>query len=86
VIAIADLVKELKRESSVWVKTKAEDLCDFHWLNRYGASSVSPGHVAALKEYIVNQEEHQKTETFQEEYRRLLRLYGIKWDERYIWD
>ena len=86
VIAIAKLIKELKRESSVWVKPKAADLSDFYWQNGYGAFSVSPGHVADLKEYIANQEEHHKTETFQDEYRRLLRKYGIEWDERYVWD
>src|SRR6266478_3039305 len=32
-ISIANLVKELKRESSQWVKTKAPDLADFYWQN-----------------------------------------------------
>ena len=30
VISVADLVKELKRESSKWVKTKGADLGEFH--------------------------------------------------------
>ena len=43
-------------------------------------------HVEALREYIANQEEHHRSETFQEEFRRLLTKYSIEWDERYVWD
>ena len=85
-IAIADLIRELKRESSKWIKTKSPSLADFHWQNGYGAFSISPGHVEQLIAYIVNQEEHHKRESFQEEYLRLLARYGLEWDERYVWD
>ena len=83
---VADLVKELKRVSSQWLKTKAPELADFYWQNGYGAFSVSPGHVEVLRHYIDNQEEHHNKETFQDEFRRLLRIYGMEWDERYVWD
>jgi putative transposase len=53
---------------------------------RYGAFSVSPGHISGLIDYINNQEEHHKNESFQDEFRRLLTKYGIEWDERYVWD
>jgi REP-associated tyrosine transposase len=42
---VSDLVRELKRESSKWLKTKSPELADFHWQDGYGAFSVSPGHV-----------------------------------------
>ena len=85
-IAIADLVKELKRDSSKWLKEKSPDLADFYWQNGYGAFSISPGHVEALRAYIARQEEHHRTESFQDEFRRLLTKYGLEWDERYVWD
>src|SRR5262245_29404873 len=44
-IAVADLLLEIKRQSSIWIKTKARDLYDFHWQNGYGAFSLSPAHV-----------------------------------------
>jgi len=84
--SVSDLVRELKRESSKWVKTQGRELFDFHWQDGYGAFSVSPGHVEALREYIARQEEHHKTESFQDEFRRLLAKYGIEYDERYVWD
>jgi putative transposase len=85
-ISVADLVKELKRDSSQWVKAKSPPLADFYWQNGYGAFSVSPAHVEPLRDYIGKQEEHHRAETFQEEFRRLLAKYGLQWDERYVWD
>jgi REP element-mobilizing transposase RayT len=85
-ITVADLVRELKRESSKWIKSKGTPLQEFHWQNGYGAFSVSPGHVEPLRSYIVGQEEHHRKESFQDEFRRLLRKYGVEWDERYVWD
>jgi putative transposase len=42
--------------------------------------------VEALRKYIVNQEQHHRRESFQDEFRRLLRKYKIEFDERYVWD
>jgi REP element-mobilizing transposase RayT len=84
--SVADLVKELKRESSAWLKTKSPQLAEFHWQDGYGAFSISPSHVEALRKYIAGQEEHHKAESFQDELRRLLAKYGIEYDDRYVWD
>jgi REP-associated tyrosine transposase len=83
---IAEVIRELKRDSSKWIKTKDAALGEFHWQDGYGAFSVSPSHVEALRKYIANQEEHHRTESFQDEFRRLLKKYGLEYDERYVWD
>ena len=85
-ITIADLHRELKRESSKWMKEQSTALSDFHWQSGYGAFSISPSHVDRLIQYIENQEAHHKTETFQDEFRRLCRIDGVEIDERYVWD
>ncbi len=85
-IEVATLVRELKRDSSKWVKEVNSRLADFHWQAGYGAFSVSPGHAEALKEYIQNQEEHHRREGFQDEFRRICHKYGIEIDERYVWN
>jgi hypothetical protein len=36
--------------------------------------------------YIFDQEQHHMKETFQQEFRRLLRKYKMEFDERYVWD
>ena len=61
-------------------------MADFYWQGGYGAFSISPAHVEPVRAYIANQEEHHKTVSFQDEFRRLLRKYGVEYDERYIWD
>jgi putative transposase len=83
---ITDLVRDLKRGSSNWIKQENAALGDFHWQAGYGAFSVSPSHVDALKKYIAEQEEHHRKESFQDEYCRLCAKYGAALDERYVWD
>jgi REP element-mobilizing transposase RayT len=83
---VSTLIRELKRDSSKWIKGLAPDLRTFYWQQGYGAFSVSPSHVDPLKKYIASQEEQHRRETFQDEFRRLLRKYGIEYDERYVWD
>lgn len=83
---VSTLVRELKRDSPKWVKENDPRLAEFHWQNGYGAFSVSPGHIDALINYIIAQEEHHRHETFQDEFRRLCKKYGIEIDERYCWD
>ena len=85
-ISLAAFLRELKRDSSKWVKTQPGSLADFHWQAGYGAFSISPGHVDLLKRYIASQEEHHRRETFQDEFRRLCKKYGVAIDERYVWD
>jgi REP element-mobilizing transposase RayT len=85
-LSISEFIRELKRESSKWLKEQSPEMSSFFWQGGYGAFSISPGHVKGLTDYIANQEEHHKKETFQEEFLRLLGLYGIEFDERYVWD
>ena len=84
-IDIAKLARNLKSTSSEWVKQELS-IARFYWQTGYGAFSVSPSHVEALKNYIANQEEHHRKESFQDEFRRLCKKYGIELDERYVWD
>jgi len=86
VIKVADLVEEVKRESSKWIKTKGQEFRNFHWQKGYGAFSIGQSNVAALKRYIRGQKQHHRRITFQDEYRKFLKTYGIDYDERYVWD
>jgi len=49
VIKIADLVEEVKTESSKWIKTKGREFKDFHWQRGYGAFSIGQSNIASLK-------------------------------------
>ena len=83
-VAIADLVKEIKRGSTKRLKAQSSELADFAWQDGYGAFSISPSHVPELERYIRNQEKHHRTESFEDEYRRLLAKYEVDYDESYF--
>jgi len=83
---IPDLVGALKRNTSGWMKTQGPSLHDFYWQLGYGAFSIGQSQVGAVSDYIRNQRKHHQRIDFQSEYRDLLRLYGMDFDERYVWD
>jgi len=82
----AAMVKEGKRGSSLWVKTRSPDLQDFAWQNGYGIFSIGFSQITSVRSYIAAQEEHHRKVSFQDEFRHLLRRYEIGFDERYVWD
>ena len=82
----AEMVKEVKRGSSIWLKTKGSDFGDFAWQNGYGIFSIGFSQIGAARDYIAGQEEHHRKISFQDEFRQLLRRYEIEFDERYVWD
>lgn len=82
----ADMVKEVKRGSSLWLKTKSPDLHDFAWQNGYGIFSIGYSQVAAVRKYIAGQEAHHRQVSFQDEFREFLKRYEVEFDERYVWD
>ena len=82
----ADVVEEVKKGSSKWLKTRGAALRNFHWQNGYGAFSVSPSSEPRVREYILSQEAHHRKVTFQDEFREFLRRHAVAFDERYVWD
>lgn len=85
-VTVVTLIRELKADSSKWIKLKDGRLESFRWQNGYGAFSVSPSQIEVVKTYIKNQHEHHRKKTFQDEYRAFLKKYDVEYDERYIWD
>jgi hypothetical protein len=83
-MAAADLAEEIKKSSSKWIKTKGEHFRNFYWQDGYGGFSVSNSAVDIVKQYILDQKKHHGKVTFIEEYKALLKAYGIPYDERYL--
>ena len=84
--APADMVKEVKRSSSLWIKTRAPEFADFAWQGGYGIFSISFSQIEEVRRYIAGQEQHHRKLTFQDEFRRLLKRYQLAYDEAYVWD
>jgi len=84
--ALADVVMEVKRGSSKWVKTKAPEFAEFHWQGGYGAFSVSQSSIVQVSTYIQLQERHHQQQDFKAELLALLQRHEMDYDEQYLWD
>jgi len=83
-MALMDLVEEIKKSSSKWIKTKGPQYQNFYWQDGYAGFSVSNPGVEPVKKYIITQKEHHKKVSTLDEYKILLDAYGIKYDEKYL--
>lgn len=84
-IAVAEMVRILKANSSRWVNRKGWSMGNFAWQTGYAAYTVSHSSAAAVAKYIQSQEEHHRSVSFQEEYLEFLKKNKIEFDERFIW-
>jgi putative transposase len=80
----ADIAQLIKGNSSSWIHTEFPHLQKFAWQDGYGVFSVSRSVVPEVIEYIKNQREHRKKQSFEEEFVSLLKLHEIDYDERYL--
>jgi REP element-mobilizing transposase RayT len=85
-VSVSQVVEEVKKSSSKWIKTQAGVSAGFAWQSGYGAFSVSQSNVEGVRAYIATQREHHRKQSFQEELRALLAKHQIAFDERYVWD
>lgn len=85
-VLISDLVREIKSNSSKWIKEKKFVLGKFEWQEGYGIFSSSQSQLDVLINYINNQEKHHQKKTFKEEYLELLQKFNVDFDEKYLFD
>lgn len=83
---IADLVRDIKNNSSKFINEHQFLNKKFSWQNGYGAFSYSASHIERVYNYIANQEAHHRKKTFQKEYLDFLQKFDIEFDERYLFD
>ncbi|MBO5583819.1 MAG: transposase [Prevotella sp.] len=81
---LTDFVRDIKSNSSKWIKQQHPDYKLFAWQDGYAALSVSPGILDKTISYIRRQNEHHQKRTFEEEYKMFLEHYGIAYNERYV--
>lgn len=82
-VALTDFVRDIKANSSRWIKQIDHYYAPFAWQDGYGAFSVSPSLSEKTVNYIRNQKEHHRKRSFREEYKLFLDAYGIDYDEKY---
>ena len=83
-MALADLVRDVKSDSSDWVNRKRFVRGKFAWQEGYGAFSYGHSQLAMVVRYIENQERHHKRRSFKDEYLSLLKKFEIEFKEEYV--
>jgi REP element-mobilizing transposase RayT len=83
---LADLVREIKKASSAFVKEEKLSRFPFYWQEGYGAFSYSKSQLDIVVKYILNQKDHHRNRSFREEYITFLEEFGIDYDSRYLFE
>ena len=83
---ISDLVRDVKNNSSRFINEKKFVKGKFQWQEGYGVFSYSQSQIERVYNYILNQEEHHKKETFKEEYIEFLNRFQIEHKPEYLFD
>ncbi len=83
---IADLVRDIKNNSSNFINEKGFLKQKFSWQDGYGAFSYSQSNFGNVVDYIKNQKEHHKKKTFKEEYIGFLKKFNIPFEDKYLFD
>jgi REP element-mobilizing transposase RayT len=84
--ALADLVREIKADSSNYVNENKLVRGRFNWQEGYGAFSYGHSQLDTIIKYIRNQEKHHQRRTFKDEYLTLLRKFDIAFEEKYVFE
>jgi REP element-mobilizing transposase RayT len=85
-MALADLVREIKADSSNFVNRERFVRGRFSWQEGYGAFSYGHSQLDTIIRYIQNQEQHHKHSSFKNEYLTLLRKFDIAFEEKYVFE
>ena len=85
-MALSDLVRDVKNNSSNFINDHRWIKGKFCWQEGYGAFSYSYSQVENVHNYILNQEKHHARQTFKNEYIDTLKKFEMEHDERYLFD
>ncbi|MFN8430734.1 MAG: IS200/IS605 family transposase [Spirosomataceae bacterium] len=81
---LSDLVREVKKSSNEFIAEKKFSKFKFNWQEGYGAFSYSHSQIDNVIQYITNQKEHHKRQTFHEEYLDFLKKFEIEFKDEYL--
>lgn len=84
--AISDLVREIKKATNEYVKDQRLSPSKFDWQTGYGAFSYSRSHIDNVCKYILNQKEHHRQRTFEEEFLKVLEDFDVKIEQKKMFD
>ena len=84
-IALADYIRDIKISSTKWMKDSGFFPNFRGWGIKYCALTYSHKDRNTIMNYIANQQEHHKQESFQDEIKKFFREHDIDLDEKWFW-
>jgi REP element-mobilizing transposase RayT len=84
--SISDLVREIKTATNDYIKEQGFSPNKFDWQAGYGAFSYSRSHMDAVYKYILNQKEHHKKRTFEQEFFKILEDFEVEIGKKKMFD
>ena len=81
---LSDLVREIKKQSTEFIKDSDFIKSKFQWQEGFGAFSYHHSALAYVMNYIEQQKEHHRKITFKEEYIALLDSFNIEFKNEYL--
>jgi len=85
-MAISDLVRDIKNNSTNFINENGFVKRKFCWQEGYGAFSYSHSHIERVYNYILNQKEHHRKKSFKKEYLDFLKKFDVDFNERYLFE
>ena len=83
---VSDVMEIVKANSSKWINSNHFVKGHFEWQRGYNGFTYSRSQRDRVIQYIMNQENHHKSQTFREEYMEMLKNSEMEYDERYIFE
>jgi REP element-mobilizing transposase RayT len=85
-IALSDLMRDVKSDSTDFIKRKKWIRGRFNWQEGFGGFSYSHSQLDSVVRYIQNQEKHHAKRTFKSEYLTMLKRFDIVFEPKYLFD
>ena len=83
-IALSDLVRDIKANSSKFINDQRWVPGRFEWQAGFGGFSYSRSQIDRVIQYILDQKQHHATRSFKEEYLALLKKFDVQYDDKYV--
>ena len=84
--ALSDLMRDVKSDSTEFIKRKGWIRGRFNWQEGYGGFSYSHSHLDSVIRYIRNQAKHHAKKSFKNEYLTLLKKVDIAYEPKYLFE
>jgi putative transposase len=85
-LSIEELVRDIKRSSSLYINENHLTSHKFKWQEGYGAFTVGYSDLDRVYNYVLNQQKHHLNHSFKEEYIGILSEEGVDFSMDYLYE